>query len=637
MSLKFFKKVLGFFIPLFVILSIGAISYFRVLDYFELGSLDLRFILRYPKIHTTDKIVFIEIGEDTIEKLGRFPFDRNYHAALIKALSEHGARMIFFDLLFSEPHENDREMKFAINQADNVYLPDAFDISTKKNRVTAVRGYVSKCIDELASETKGSGHINIVPDEDGKFRRIPLFLKYEDTYYPYISFAMACDYLGMPLKEIKVVPGRYIIAGDRGRVPIDEDSNMIINFSGKWETSYKHYSYVDVLQSYFAGQSGQKPILNLDDFKGKICIIGMTAAGTGDIHPSPFEPIYPGMGIHAEVINSMINKNFIARVSRAGNLIILALLAISISFITFKTKPIKGFFILACAIFLFAVIAVCSFSYLGFWIDLVYPILVMIFLYLVFTLNKYIAEWKNRVVMENELGIAKKIQESFLPKVLPKLEALDIAVLMATARQVGGDLYDFAELGDKKLGVMIGDVSGKGIPASLFMAMVAGSFKSFCKLYRHPGEVLFNLNEKLVEESASNLFVTMFYAIFDMKEMAVTYANGGHLALAHARRNGDIKFLDVKEGMPLGLVQGPYSENRTDFEDGDLFVFYTDGVTEAMNTKSELYGKERLETVIKSKSKLRSKDILEAIEKDVRQFEPKPRQHDDITLIIVKI
>ena len=638
MNPRFFKKALLLLIPFLAILSIAAVSYFRLVDYYELGSLDLRFALRCPKIPTTDNIVFVEIGQDTIDKLGRFPFDRNYHAILIKALSESGARMILFDFLFSEPQEHDKELAYALNQAGNVYLPYAFDLDkTKGANTLSARGYVAKCLESLDKEARGTGHINITPDPDGKFRRIPVFIKYEDAFNYYIAFIMGCDYLGIPLKDVKFVPGKYVSLGKYGQIPLGENSDMIVNFSGKWGTSYKHYSYIDLLQSYFAKESGRNPTLNLADFRDKICIVGLTATGTGDVHPNPFEAIYPGMGVHAEIINSMINRNFIARSSRAANLAILAALGLFISLIAFKVKPVRGLFILLLEITFFATFAVLLFNYLGVWIDLVYPIVVMVLLYLSFTMYKYIAEWKNRIVLENELGIAKKIQESFLPKSEPAIEGVDISASMLTARQVGGDLYDFVDPGPGKFGVMIGDVSGKGVPASLFMAMVVGSFKFFSKLSPIPKEVLSNLNLKLVAESASDLFVTVFYAIFDMKEKSILYSNGGHLPVMRVSREGEVLFLDSKDGMPLGLTEGIYSEEKAKFKKGDIFVFYTDGVTEAMDSKSELYGKERLERVVRSKIGLSAHEILKAVDKDVRRFEPKAKQHDDITLIVVKV
>jgi len=637
MNLKSLKRISGFAIPSILILASLALSYCRALDSYELGTLDLRFRLRPPP-PTSDKIVIIEIGEDAIEKLGRFPFDRNYHALLIKALGEAGAGMIFFDFLFSEPQEHDKELEFAINQAGNVYLPFALDIEkTRGSKIISVRKYIAKCLENLAREAKGTGHINTIPDPDGKFRRVPIFINYEDTSYPYISFVMGCDYLGVGLKDVKFAAGKYIDYGPCGRIPLDEDSNAIINFSGKWGASYRHYSYVDVLQSYFARVSGRKPALNFSDFKDKICIVGLTATGTSDAHPNPFESLYPGMGLHAELINSMINKNFISRASRAANLAILIILSLFVSLIIFKTKPVRGLFVLVLEIFFFAGAAVFLFDFSGIWIDMACPILLMVLLYLSFTLYKYVIEWKKRLVFENELGIAKKIQESFLPAKVPEIEGVGISAAMATAKAVGGDLYDFVEFGGRVLGVMIGDVSGKGVPASLLMAMTVGAFRSFAKIEPHPKNVLTSLNAKLVAESSSNLFVTVFYAIFDLNNRSVTFSNGGHLPVAHADKKGEVRFLDVSEGAPLGLMEGGYIDGRINFEEGDAFIFYTDGITEAMDVNSELYGKERLEAAIKSKKDHPAAEILKAILKDVRRFEPKSKQHDDMTLIVVKV
>jgi len=149
--------------------------------------------------------------------------------------------------------------------------------------------------------------------------------------------------------------------------------------------------------------------------------------------------------------------------------------------------------------------------------DLFYPSIILVLLYMSLTLYKYISEWKKRLLLENELKIAKKIQESFLPKSIPRMDGLEIEATMFTAREVGGDLYDFRAFDDGTLGVMIGDVSGKGVPASLFMAMVTSEFKFFAMPGAPPEAVLTGLNSKLVKESSSNLFVTVFYLIFDMK------------------------------------------------------------------------------------------------------------------------
>ncbi|MDO8525857.1 MAG: CHASE2 domain-containing protein [Candidatus Omnitrophota bacterium] len=615
-----------------------AASYFRFFESYELGSLDARFLLRAPPIPVSDKIAMIEIGEDTIKKLGRFPFDRSYYAIAIKALSEFGAKAVIFDLLLSEPHKDDRDMIAAMKESGNVYLSYAFDLSkAARGKAVTADGYLANVTEDLARYAKAAGQINIVPDIDGKFRRVPLFIKYENALYPYVSMKAACDYLGISAKDIKMAPGQYIKLGGHVKVPLDDRSEMIINFSGRWGTSYRHYSFVDLLQAYAARASGEAGIIGPDSFKDKICIIGLTAAGTSDIHPNPFETLYPGMGIHAEVINSIFNKNFITRQSKETNLLILMILGLLVSVLTMRAKPVNGLLMLFAIIVIFIAAAVLLFDFRGIWVDMVAPILAMGFIYLSCTLYKYISEWKKRLILENELGIAKTIQESFLPKSLPATPGLDISAKMLTARQVGGDLYDFIEFSGTRLGVMIGDVSGKGVPASLFMAMVTGAFKFFAATDTNPDDTLNSLNEKLVKESSSGLFVTVFYAILDLQTGTMLYGNGGHLPALFLREKEEPKFLDTTEGAPLGLMEGNYSSGSIDIRKGDTIIFYTDGVTEAMNSKREMYGTGRLSTVVRKNRHLSSQDILAAVEKDVRSFEPKSEQHDDITAIVVKI
>ncbi|MFA5146225.1 MAG: CHASE2 domain-containing protein [Candidatus Omnitrophota bacterium] len=613
------------------------ISYLRLLDNYELETLDFRFLLR-PGVSTTDKVVMVDIGEDTIAKIGRFPFDRSYHALLIKALSSAGAKSVIFDIFFSEPHENDKELADAMREAGNVYLPLVLDIDTKKaGDIFSASGYTAKTLENLRVHVRGEGQINIAPDIDGKFRRIPLYVKYKNGFYPYISFLAGCDYLGIQQKDIKILPGKYILCGPEMKIPLDDRSNMIINFSGRWGKVYKHYSYVDVLQSYLAGITGQKPILDLGVFKDKLCVVGLTAAGTVDLHPNPFETLYPGVGIHAEVFNSLISRRFITRLSREGNVAVLVFLGLLITAVTLRTKPVKGLIVLAATILTLIFAGMLVFDLSGLWIDIFYPILLMALLYLFLTIYKYINEWKKRLLLENELDIAKKIQESFLPKSVPAADGIEIASSMFTARKVGGDLYDFVDFGKREIGVMVGDVSGKGIPASLFMAMVTGKFKFFAVTKSEPKDVLTSLNSVLVKESASNLFVTMCYLIFDIDRKKLKYANGGHLPIAYVGETGKTQFLDVSEGAPLGLMENVYSGGEISFKKGDLLVLYTDGITEAMNAKHDMYGSERLAAVIEAKRFSSPKDVLNAIEKDVRKFEPRSTQHDDMTLIVIKI
>jgi phosphoserine phosphatase RsbU/P len=343
------------------------------------------------------------------------------------------------------------------------------------------------------------------------------------------------------------------------------------------------------------------------------------------------------MGIHAEVFNSIMTRHFITRASRGTNLLLLILLAFLALGIALRARPLKGFLAFLALIVVYTLLGILLFNLFGLWIDLFYPVVVMAVIYLVGMLGKYIAEWKSRLLMENELNIAKKIQESFLPKTLPQYPGVDIAVRMVTAKHVGGDLYDFLEYDPQKLGVMIGDVSGKGIPASLFMTMVSSSFHFYAKAETKPEETLAHSNTKIIKESSANLFVTMFYTVFDFKSKVMSYANGGHLPLIFLAKDKPAAFLDVEDGLPLGLMERPYSGNQVSFNSGDIFVFYTDGITEAQNAYGELYSREQLVTIVERNRNLNAAELLDAIETDVRKFEPKSKQHDDITAIVVRI
>jgi hypothetical protein len=376
----------------------------------------------------------------------------------------------------------------------------------------------------------------------------------------------------------------------------------------------------------------------LKKFKGKACIIGLTATGTVDLHPNPWETLYPGVGVHAEVFNSILKKKFISRASRESNMLMLFLLAAIVSAASLKTRPLTGLAALVVALALVSAAAVILFQFSGIWIDVFYPVAVVTVLYLSVTFYKYIVERQKRQLLEKELTIAKTIQESFLPKNVPEVEGLALAVKMFTARQVGGDLYDFVDFGERRLGVMIGDVSGKGVPASLFMAKVISEFKFFVSANAEPSLVLRDLNNKLVSESSSNLFVTVLYLVFDMQHRRLTFSNGGHLPGILLKRDvKEIQFLDTAEGAPLGLMEGSYSDGSIALEKGDVLVLYTDGVTEAMDREHRLYGTERLCELVKVNRRRAPEELLGIVRNDVKKFEVGAGQHDDITIMVIRV
>ncbi|MFH1995496.1 MAG: CHASE2 domain-containing protein [Candidatus Omnitrophota bacterium] len=614
-----------------------AVSYFRILDNYELEFLDARYQMR-PHRKGVPDVVLIEIGDDTLQKIGSWPVDRGFHAQLIHALTKAGARSIIFDMFFPEPGASDAVLEKAIADSGRVYLSYVLNMThNTKGSVRRAIGYTALSIPRLASASFGNGNIATIPDVDGKFRRVPLLAEYENKKHLFVAFLAACDYLGISEKEIEYIPGKRVLAGKDLKIPLDEQSNMMINYSAPWGKAFKHYSYIDILQSYFADETAQAPLLDLGVFKGKICIVGDTATGTTDMRATPLERIYPGVGIHAEVINSILTKRFVSRLSRFGNLAILFGLCAFVIFTTLKQKPFKGLLILLGVVGLFLILSIAVFLFFGLWIDVFYPLLLLVTLYLIFTFRKYIVEWQQRQLLERELDIARTIQESFLPKALPQSEGLEVTARMTAHHHVGGDLYDGIDLGDGKIGIMLGDVSGKGVPAALFMAKVTSEFRLLLAGEKRPSKLLTKLNRQLCEESSSSLFVTLCYLIIDTKEGTINLASGGHMPPVLVKAaDGSIHLLEVKEGMPLSLMEGDYSESVTKFDPGDALILYTDGVTEAMDMNNNMYPEERFYDVVKKNSSLSAKELMDAILEDVHDFEGKAGAHDDTTVMVIK-
>ena len=200
--------------------------------------------------------------------------------------------------------------------------------------------------------------------------------------------------------------------------------------------------------------------------------------------------------------------------------------------------------------------------------------------------------------IESELQIAHEIQMSMVPKIFPPFpdrSEFDIFAALVPAKEVGGDLYDFFFIDDDHLCFAVGDVSGKGVPASLFMAVTKTLFRATAGNGGTPGEILARLNTEICRDNESCMFVTFFCGILNIRTGQVDYSNGGHNLPYYLRRDG-VSPLENFGGISLGLVeQSPYASGRMVLRPGEALLLYTDGVTEAMDLSKTLYSDERLE------------------------------------------
>ncbi len=244
--------------------------------------------------------------------------------------------------------------------------------------------------------------------------------------------------------------------------------------------------------------------------------------------------------------------------------------------------------------------------------------------------------------LRHELSIARTVQMSFLPKSTPDVGSLDIASRCAPALEVGGDYYDFIELPDGRLAVAVGDVSGKGTQAAFFMTLTKGFLRALARMTESPGRTLNEVNRLFYENVDRGVFISLIYGVFDPRSSRLTIARAGHNpVILKKSRKQDTQVLNPT-GMALGLDKGgifdrSISEVSVAYEPGDVFVFYTDGISEAMNKARDEYGEERLTASIEKHAHRDADGIIKGILDDMHTFVGKAEQHDDVTLVVVKI
>ena len=246
-------------------------------------------------------------------------------------------------------------------------------------------------------------------------------------------------------------------------------------------------------------------------------------------------------------------------------------------------------------------------------------------------------EMRRRERIEQELRVARSIQQASLPKEVPTLEGWQISPLYRPAHEVGGDFYDFHRLSEGRLGVVVGDATGKGVPAALVMSTTCGMLQLAAQASdsSSPGEVLFRVNEALLARIPANMFVTCFYAILDPESGSLTYANAGHDLPYLRRRGSDAEELRAR-GMPLGLMPGmSYEQKEIVLERGESALFYSDGLVEAHDSKGEMFGFPRLRELVAKHGEERSLGnfLLEELYSFVGEGW---EQEDDITLLTLR-
>jgi sigma-B regulation protein RsbU (phosphoserine phosphatase) len=245
------------------------------------------------------------------------------------------------------------------------------------------------------------------------------------------------------------------------------------------------------------------------------------------------------------------------------------------------------------------------------------------------------------VAIQHELGVAARIQESILPRKFPPFpERMDFELhaAMVPAKEVGGDLFDFFLLDEDHLGLVLGDVSGKGVPAALFMAVSRTLLRATAQHKLSPGDCLNHVNATLAAQNPSHMFVTMFYGILNTRTGEMQFANGGHNPPYLFTREGQVRELSKeRNGMIVGLIEAArYQTDTVQIAPGEGLLVFTDGVTEAMDAKEDFYGEERLERLLAERGAASAEELVKVIHGEVNAFATGMPQADDITVMAMR-
>ena len=392
------KLVVGFGASLIVL----ALLVFDFLKPLELLTYDIRFRLK-PFHASSIGVNIAEISEDSIQALGRWPFARKFHGAFISVISKYKPKAILYDVLFTEPSDpiDDQTLAVALKQSGLVYLPYAFELEDVNGKIEYGKEF--RPLPEFAEWAKGEGHINIQPDSDGVIRRIPLIIERAGKMYPSVALELVLHELGTDFNSIKAVKGKwlYIPHPKKGsiRIPIDDHYQMLINWNGRWKDTFNHYSFVEAIQAYKQAAQGIPPVIDLEKFTDQFCLVGLTAIGLTDLKPIPIEPVYPGVGVHATVIQNILEGRWIIPFGKKENGALLLILGIFTSLGLLRRRPVSGAVFTLVTVLVYLLISYLALVIWGIWISAVYPVAAIILNYFATTLYAQImlAMEKNRL------------------------------------------------------------------------------------------------------------------------------------------------------------------------------------------------------------------------------------------------
>jgi serine phosphatase RsbU (regulator of sigma subunit) len=594
-------------------------------------------LYQHPGVTSSD-IVIVGIDDEALDILGPYnTWDRNVMASVLEALAadpENKPAVTAIDVLYAgtaSPEEDDRLAKAAA-ELGNVVTACMAQFGTSvtwenghavdKNDA-AVIGF-EQPYDALRSVTT-QGHINAMTDTDGVMRHAILYVEPEEGR----TYSMAHEAARLFLEK----------QGKTLRDPAVGGTGLFyVSFTGKPGDYSDGVSLAWVME-------GDVPSGYWAD---KIVLIGPYAPALQDAFFTPMEKgeqMY-GVEFQANVIQSLMEGSYKNEVSDRIQLIVLFVLCAVAMVLFLKLKTLWGG---AVCFGLILVSAGSTFLLFRFGLiahPLWIPVAVLaLYLGAVGVHYAQAAKERQKLALKNEritaeLSLATRIQANSLPKVFPPFpdrKEFDLYASMTPAKEVGGDLYDFFLIDDDHLCLVIGDVSGKGIPAALFMMVASSLIYHAAMKETSPAKVLTLVNEQICSRNPEEMFVTVWLAVLEISTGRLTATSAGHEYPALKKAGESFELFKDRHGVAVGAMDGVrYREYTIDLEPGAKIFVYTDGVAEATNSNEELFGTDRMIAALRNGENGTPQDVLKAVKAGVDEFVGKAPQFDDLTMLCLQ-
>lgn len=658
---------------------------------------------QHPRTPQSNPVTIVAIDEASLKQIGQWPWPRNRTAELIEAVAAHGPASIGLDIYMPEEDQtspakvaenlppgegrlaeslrrlpsHEARLAAALRAAPTVLGAAGFDFQT----LTTVAGlrtrplefvgtgdplrhlrqypWVLASLPELQAAAAGQALLS-VEMEGGLVRRMPLVMAVNGQPVAGLGLEMLRVATDSAIRVSHDPFGIRRVGVADLEVPVQPNGEIWLHFAPFASGLARYVSAADVL----AGKADP------DMLAGKLVMLGLTGSGLSDQRITALGEMVPGIEVQAQVVETLFDGRFLQRpwwMKWAETLFIGLLSGFLIYLVPRADSPLASVlqalprasvwltlvlnaFITGAGYLLFVRTGLLFDASAAFLIlSGVMGSLVSSALIEISRRNEAMAKEQQRMREEaakaaGELSAAGRIQLGSLPlaeQVFQGERRFEIATLLEPAKDVGGDLYDFFMIDDHRLGFVIGDVSGKGLPASLFMAVTKTLTKTIAKHVRAgPAAITGLVNAELADVNPQALFVTALIGVLDVDSGQLTLVNAGHDGPWRIRRDGGMEHLESPPdagGPPLCMMdEFPYGAQQVQLDPDDALVMYTDGITEAMSPAQEIYGGARLERVLSGQGTLPVKELIEQVRADVAGHVAEAEPSDDMTLLVIR-